>query len=249
MKHSLTKLLATIMLSICFLLAIAQKLKTLKPEIGETRKYTKDQQVVWQTMIELYKKIDEGKITRESLTAKQALYIDSLDMELGPLTQGSSCDWYCGGKMTKVTATSALPKQGSQTYTAEKAHDFNLQTAWIPDTSKSAYGIGAKIDFHFAALSPRVTSVKIYNGYIKNIDLWKAHARIKKCKLYFNNQVYAILELADNTAYQIFNFPAIRSTVKGKDLVVTIEIMEVYPGTTYKLAAISEINFNGLDVN
>jgi hypothetical protein len=67
--------------------------------------------------------------------------------------------------------------------------------------------------------------------------------------LYINNKPYAILELADTTAQQSFSIPPTRSTIKGKDLILTFEIMEVYKGDKYTDVAVSEINFSGLDVH
>lgn len=89
----------------------------------------------------------------------------------------------------------------------------------------------------------------IYNGYIKNYDLFKANARVKTFRLYINNVPYAILELSDTTAQQSFKIEPVRSTIKNKDLVLTFEILEIYEGDKYKEVAVSEINFDGLDVH
>ena len=48
---------------------------------------------------------------------------------------------------------------------------------------------------------------------------------------------------------QTFEINPIQSVDSTKDLIITLEILEVYPGSKYKDVAISEINFNGLDVH
>jgi intein/homing endonuclease len=71
----------------------------------------------------------------------------------------------------------------------------------------------------------------------------------KKLKLYINNKPYANLELQDVTASQSFKIDPIQSTDSTKDLVLTFEVIEIYKGTKYGDLAISEINFDGLDVH
>jgi hypothetical protein len=109
--------------------------------------------------------------------------------------------------------------------------------------------IGKKIDFHFKPLSARVTEVIIYNGYIKNYDLFKSNSRVKKFKLYINNVLYAILDVRDTTASQTFKIDPIQSRDKDKDLILTLEIWEIYKGTKSNDVAVSEVNFNGIDVH
>ena len=149
--------------------------------------------------------------------------------------------------MYKVTSDPYLKGNGNTTYKPDNIHDFDLFTAWVPDTANGV--VGKKVNFHFKPLSPRVNEIMIYNGYIKNYDLFKANSRVKKFRLYINNKLYAILELADTTAQQSFSIPPTRSTVKGKDLILTFEIMEVYKGDKYTDVAVSEINFSGVDVH
>ncbi|WP_449384816.1 hypothetical protein [Chitinophaga rupis] len=57
------------------------------------------------------------------------------------------------------------------------------------------------------------------------------------------------MELSDTTAQQSFKIEPVRSTIKNKDLVLTFEIQEVYKGNKYMEVAVSEINFDGLDVH
>lgn len=94
-----------------------------------------------------------------------------------------------------------------------------------------------------------MNEILIYNGYIKNHDLFKANSRVKKFKLYINDVYYATLALADTTAQQSFKIEPVQSKEKQKDLILTFEIEEIYKGDKYLDLAVSEINFSGLDVH
>jgi hypothetical protein len=221
--------------------AVGQKVKTLTPSIGAPINFSKQEQVLWQAAME-----KESKMGYDNLNAAEKVLIDSMEMGGGPLTE-FGCSWYCGGEMYKVSSGSWLKGTDNATYKPENIHDFNLFTAWVPDTVNGP--IGKQINFYFKPLSPRVNEIMIYNGYIKNSYLFKSNARVKKFKLYINNVYYATLELADTTAQQSFKIPPTRSNVKNKDLTLTFEIAEIYKGEKYTDVAVSEINFGGLDVH
>lgn len=242
MKLILTCWAATIAMA-----SFGQSVKILKPTVGASNNYSKQEQAAWQAVMEKNSKLGDGSIDYDKISSAEKILLDSLDNGYGPMTDGTGCSWYCGGEMYKVTSDPYLKGNGSTTYKPDNIHDFDLLTAWVPDTTNGV--IGKKVNFHFKPLSPRVNQIMIYNGYIKNYDLFKANSRVKRFRLYINNKPYAILELADTTAQQSFSIPATRSTVKGKDLVLTFEIMEVYKGDKYTDVAVSEINFSGLDVH
>ena len=235
------------MITTISIVSFGQTVKTMKPTLGTPNNYSKQDQALWQTVMEKNKKVGDGSLYYDDLSSAERLLLDSLDNGYGPVSQEPGCSWYCGGEMYKVTSDAYLKGSGNTSYKPENIHDFDLFTAWVPDTTKGV--VGKKINFHFKPLSPRVNEFTIYNGYIKNYDLFKANSRVKKFKLYINNKPYAVLELADTTASQTFSIPPTRSIVKNKDLILTFEIMEVYKGEKYLDVAVSEINFSGLDVH
>lgn len=228
-------------------LSFGQTTRTIKPILGTPNSYSKQQQLIWQTVLEMYDKIKSGDADYKKLSPNDKALIDSLDEGYGPITKEPGCSWYCGGQMYKVTSGSYLKGQGNTNYKPDNIHDFNLFTSWVPDTTNGV--TGKKISFHFKPLSPRVTEILIYNGYIKNMELFKANARVKKFRLYINNVYYATLELSDTTAQQTFKIAPTQSKGKKKDLILTLEIAEVYKGEKYADVAVSEINFNGIDVH
>lgn len=222
-----------------------QASKVLKPRLGTRNDYSKAEQAVWEKALATSAQIEAGKVSYQGLPKIEQQLIDRLEEETGPLTQGPGCSWYCGGEMYKVTASSQLP--GKDAYKADNLHDFNLLTAWVPNTAAGV--IGQRINFFFKPLSPRVNEITIYNGYLKNQELYRANARVRKFRLLLNGAYYATLELADTSAGQTFQIAPVRSTTKGKDLVLTLEIQEVYKGDKYLDVAVSEVNFSGLDVH
>ncbi len=228
-------------------LAFGQTIKTIKPILGGSNDYTKVEEAAWNKTIDQYAKTNTGELNYDSLSDFEKRMLDSLEMLYGPITQDYGCSWYCGGGPYKITASSYLKAQGKFTYQPDNLHDFNLLTAWVPDTAGGV--IGEKINFHFEPLSPRVNEVIIYNGYIKNKELWQANSRAKRIKVYINNKPYAILELQDVTASQSFKIDPVRSKDSTKDLILTFEIVEIYKGSKYNDVVISEINFDGLDVH
>lgn len=224
-----------------------QNLPTIQPTVHSSNEYKKADQLIWQKALDQYAKINSGDIEYDLLSEKDKKMIDSLEMGYGPMTQGVGCSWYCGGGPDKITSSSYLRDEGKITYLPDNIHDFDLFTAWVPDNSKGS--IGKKINFHFKPFAPRVNEIIIWNGYIKNIDLWKANSRVAKFKMIVNGKPTAILELKDVNNTQSFKINPIQSTDSTKDLILTLEILEVYKGTKYDDVAVSEINFDGLDVH
>lgn len=243
----LPKIILAAACTVISLLAAAQSGKVIRPAIGNANNYSKQQQQVWQAVLEKYSRINSGDLNYDLLPDTEKKLIDSLENGYGPMTGGVGCSWYCGGGPYKITSNSYLKEQASINYKPNNLHDFNLYTAWVPDTTNGI--TGKKINFHFKPLTPRVNEITIYNGYIKSLDLWKANSRVKKFKLYINNVFYAVLNLSDTTASQSFTIDPIQSKDKKKDLILTLEITEVYSGTKYRDVAVSEINFSGLDVH
>ncbi|MEP7265125.1 MAG: Hint domain-containing protein [Bacteroidota bacterium] len=240
--YILTILILTLGLSVS-----GQNLTTIQPTVSYSNAYSKADQLIWQKAIDQLLKINSGDIKYGQLSEQDKIVVDSLEMGYGPMTQGAGCSWYCGGGPYKITSSKYLNDEGKITYMPANIHDFDLFTAWVPENSEGA--IGKKINFHFKPFSPRVNEIIIWNGYIKNSDLWQANSRVAKFKMIINGKPTAILKLLDVNKTQTFKIDPIQSTDSTKDLILTLEILEVYKGTKYNDVAISEINFDGLDVH
>ena len=156
-----------------------------------------------------------------------------------------NCSWYCGGQIDSVTASSALADR----YAAEKAHDFSIVTAWVEGVEGN--GEGEYIKYAFPGTCPRITTVLIHNGYVKNWEVWRDNARVKRLLMYYNDEPYAILNLQDTMGLQSFDVGVLGYEDKDSAPAWSIkfEILEVYPGKKYEDTAITEIYFDGIDVH
>ncbi len=167
---------------------------------------------------------------------------------------GPGCSWYCGGGEDTQTALSELKSQGQSNYAAGNAHDLSYKTAWVE--GEPGYGIGESLTYHFPPQTPRITKIIVVNGYVKSPKAWSENSRVKKLKLYINDKPFAMLNLQDTRAEQIFSFDpignanredkALRSMPKWT---MKFEIMDVYKGEKYDDTAITEIYFDGIDVH
>lgn len=156
-----------------------------------------------------------------------------------------NCSWYCGGQIDSVTASSVLADR----YAAEKAHDFSIVTAWVEGVEGN--GEGEYLRYSFPGTCPRITTVLIHNGYVKNWDVWRDNARVKRLLMYYNDEPYAILNLQDTMGLQSFDVGVLGYEDKDSAPAWSIkfEILEVYPGKKYEDTAITEIYFDGIDVH
>ena len=156
-----------------------------------------------------------------------------------------NCSWYCGGQIDSVTASSALADR----YAAEKAHDFSIVTAWVEGVEGN--GEGEYIKYAFPGTCPRITTVLIHNGYVKNWEVWYDNARVKKLLMYYNDEPYAILNLQDTMGLQSFDVGVLgyEDRDSAPAWSIKFEILEVYPGKKYEDTAITEIYFDGIDVH
>ena len=156
------------------------------------------------------------------------------------------CSWYCGGEVKSVTASSCLQPIGSLDYNGENAHDFSHESVW----ATQGKGIGESLTYTFEGKCPRITAVKILNGHVKSEKAWSVNSRVKKLRMYYNDQPYAILHLQDSRTLQIFNVGTLGYFDDTKpDWTLKFEILEVYPGSSCDDTVISELYFDGIDVH
>lgn len=234
---------------------IHPELKVIEPTIGFTPDISDNTAKNLERAKDLFRKIDsliqsypDFEAAKEHLTERQIeiyeneeayLKEDHLDVS----TWG--CSWYCGGGPEDVFASSVLSPHKKLDYKAENAHDFSLRTAWVEGVE--GYGIGENITFKFARMSPPVTAVEIFNGYMKSDKVWQENSRVKQLKLYINDEPYALLNLKDIKSKQIFAVDTLQG--KENDLFLKFEITEGYKGDKYDDTAISEIEFDGIGVH
>ena len=125
-------------------------------------------------------------------------------------------------------------------------NDDNAESAWM--APKGASGVGVKFKFVFPKkLNADLEGTPLYgldfiNGVWKTEEQWKAHGRVKKARLSYNDKVFRDLLFSDSRRWQRVSFPDI--FVRSGDS-MTFEILEIYPGEKGEGAAISEIVLQG----
>ncbi|MCX2745495.1 hypothetical protein OO013_16565 [Mangrovivirga sp. M17] len=202
--------------------------------------------------LKISKKLSNG-IDYESLSQEEKDVLDKIDETIESYwdIEGMACSWYCGGGPKKVTASSYLKSQGDNSYEPQNAHDLNFKYAWVEGAPGN--GIGEYLTYTFAAKAPRITEIKVVNGYVKSQSAWINNSRVKKLKVYLNNQPFAILNLRDIRGIQTFEFDPIGNgwdvPDSTPDWELKFEIADVYKGEKYDDVVISEIFFDGIDVH
>lgn len=226
-------------------LAAANWEKTVKayPAIGKTPDFGKKAQNDYTRLHELAAK------EFEQLNDAEKKEFDALHFRFGYGDfwefPNYGCDWYCVGGPYHIEASSSLKAQGSNSYDAKNAHDLRYDTAWIEGAEGD--GTGEYLEYFFENASPRITKIKIYNGYIKSEQAWKENGRVKTLGLSVNGVPFARIYLKDSRALQTVTFEPLGRRADGHNLVLRFEILDVYPGTKYSDTAITQIYFDGLD--
>lgn len=143
------------------------------------------------------------------------------------------------------TAELIVPNGKSQTLKA--LFDESAETAWVAGSDPKTSGIGAKIRFVFPAKLPKemegntpVYGLDLINGHWKE-ELWEQYGRVKKLRVYYNDKPLRDIAFADSRRWQRTLLPD--KMVRSGDS-MTIEILEIYPGTKNGLA-ITEIVLQG----
>ena len=156
----------------------------------------------------------------------------------------AACSWYCGGVISSVSSSSALSAQ----YKGENAHDFSILNVWAEGVPGN--GEGEYLVYTFPGRCPRVTAIQILNGYTKTEKAWLDNGRVKRLRMYYNGEPYAILELEDTRRLQSFDVGILGyHEASAPDWTLKFEILDVYPGDKYADTVITELFFDGVDVH
>ncbi len=192
----------------------------------------------------------------ENLSAADQAIYNECDMYLGSYWNilGPGDNWYDGGKEDTLSASSQLASYKGITYAASNAHDLNYKTVWAEGVK--GYGIGETLTYNFPPQTARVTDIIVVNGYVKSLKSWKENSRVKKLKMYLNDEPIAILNLKDSRQQQSFSFEPMGVSERDNydELMnkpwwsIKFEIMEVYKGDKYDDTVITEIFLDGIDV-
>ncbi len=136
--------------------------------------------------------------------------------------------------------------------------DYNLNTAWFCNLGP----IFRRNYFQFTFRFPKNTSYaaayqfqgicKVFNGYCKSAATWKKHGWVKRMRVHYNGTPVCEVLLKDTWHYQSFNISKCFLDCRNKKNLTArheinngdklkFKIVEIYPGTQYHDAAISEL--------
>jgi hypothetical protein len=148
-----------------------------------------------------------------------------------------------------VRGSSALPAREGNYYDASRAHDDDLQSAWV-DGAKGN-GVGEYLQFT-TRVTPRrhpadaaITGLIIFNGYRKTPRSWRDNNRIRRLQMSVDGKPYGVITLADSYAYQKVDVGTIKLPPHAKTLALRFTIQSVYPGAKYQDTALTELGFVG----
>lgn len=123
---------------------------------------------------------------------------------------------------------------GEHSYPAVQAFDGRPDTAWAEAASGDGAGESLKVEFDAPT---NVAELRIVSGYAKTPELFRKYNRPKTLKVQFADGGSKVLDLEDQPGLQRFELAASGATA------ATIQIMDVYRGTTRNETYISEIQF------
>ena len=180
-----------------------------------------------------------GAVVAQNLPTLQAKVTTPVVQELmGGCSLKCAFPW----EVTAVPAANAAIKTAQVTYAT---NDDDAVTAWIDQNASS---IGTKLVFAFPKKLPKeLEETPFYgfdlaNGNLKSEAAWKETARIKRAKMYYNNKPLYYVEFADTRRWQTISFDDI---LAHQGDTMTLEILEVYPGTKSQSVAVTELVLQG----
>ncbi len=137
-----------------------------------------------------------------------------------------------------ATASSTLKEPDGTEHTAENVADYGRDTAWVE--GQESDGVGEFITLTLKKPT-QVGRVGIVNGYTKSRALYAANNRVMMLKVSVNDGKPFDVEVPDEylqDEHFWFDLPKSSALVKT----IKLEIAAVYPGSTFRDTAISDIN-------
>ncbi len=136
-----------------------------------------------------------------------------------------------------IEVSSELSGQAGNNYSAENLTDGDPETAWV----EGVYGYGHGEVITVSVIDKIIAEgFAVRNGYCRPDGAWLENARIRKFIVCLNDSPFMVAELEDTTDMQVIRFSENLSL--GEDDSLTFEILEIYPGSMYQDAAVSELS-------
>jgi hypothetical protein len=137
---------------------------------------------------------------------------------------------------TESRASSLLPPDGRITYGPENLTDGDLTTAW--NEAAEGTGVGEWVQFYFSP-AVKLERIEIANGYQKDDRRFEGNVRVRVLRLEYSNGDSHLVELFDEQGFQ-----SVEPLKRSFDW-LRLTIVSVYPDSTWKDAALTEVRFFG----
>ena len=222
--------------------------KRVSPSVGDTSKPKVD--LKDKTNTDAASDVSQSNLSLvKAQTQKDGKYVDwgtqPVESEDGPADPWTWKHMMCNGPSFiegNIKASSTLPPQGKNTYSASNVCDDDPTTAWVE--GKQGYGVGEFLEMKWIPMSDG--EISILNGYQSSKEVWENNSRVKKMTVSVGGKDFCIIELADVMGVQSFKIPGlVTASSKGYeyhiDGPIRFTILEVYPGSKWKDTAISGI--------
>ncbi|WP_156130834.1 discoidin domain-containing protein [Paenibacillus sp. FSL H7-0357] len=136
-------------------------------------------------------------------------------------------------KVSKITASSTLPKSKAGSYNANQVIDGDTATCWCEGVKGS--GIGQSFTVSFPQKT-EVSSLKVFPGYGKSVSAYLENNSVRKAKITFSDGTSVI---ADFTKESVWDLPKVKATTS-----ITFTILEVNLGSKYNDTCVSEFTIS-----
>lgn len=141
--------------------------------------------------------------------------------------------------VTAIGTSTTSPPVGENSFDAAAMVDGELTTAWNNDGSQNPDGVAEIIAVEFGQ-PVWISEIVLANGAQQDDARFLGDARLRRARISFDGGQVFEATFLDRPALQAIQLPEPRLTTG-----VRIDVLETYPGDTYKDLAISELRFAG----
>lgn len=156
------------------------------------------------------------------------------EIALGKIGSGNA-ETLQAGYISSAESSSEYTSKKLVTYEANNAIDEDLSTTWTEGVDGD--GEGEYLELVLVGNRNKIGALKIYNGYIKNEEVFEKNNRVKDAEIVFEDGSSETFTLKDTYKPQYVVFSKVH---EGSSLKLIIQ--SVYKGTKYQDACISEID-------
>ncbi len=150
----------------------------------------------------------------------------------------STCvsDMFSPPQALSIEASSEYSGQHDDNYRCANLIDYNHETSWLEGSGGYGYGESVTVTIRDGM---SVQGFWVVNGCLEFTDTRDEYSRVRKLFVCLNDKPLMVAQLFDVTAIQTVSFP-LTLNLREKDR-LSFEIVEVYPGSVYRNAGLSEL--------